>query len=172
MTRSCLDALGVCASSLCMVHCVVFPVLLAAFPVLRFSKVSSNAATSTTTTSQRIEAELHGTTPSASAIATKSPCCSTTIDYWIHVGMLATVAPMGLLAWSAGFLQHRRLVVPGLGLFGVSLLCAALLFGHNLLHGRGELILTVAGSICMVSAHLCNGRQRRCCRIHQHPEAR
>ncbi len=51
-----------------------------------------------------------------------------------------------------------------LGLLGVLLLAGALLFGTYLLGGRGEQAMTVIGSICMVSAHLWNRRQCRCCR--------
>jgi hypothetical protein len=91
-------------------------------------------------------------------------CCSTPTDFWIHVGLLATVAPLGFVAWRAGYRKHGRLGVLGLGLAGVLLLSGALLFGHNLLGGRGEQVTTVLGSICMVSAHLWNRRQCRCCK--------
>jgi hypothetical protein len=77
--------------------------------------------------------------------------------------LLAAVAPLGIVAWVAGYRKHRRLGVLGLGLAGVLLLSGALLFGHQLLGGRGEQVMTVAGSTLMVLAHLRNRRQCLCC---------
>lgn len=74
------------------------------------------------------------------------------------------MAPLGIVAWGAGYRKHKRLGVLILGFVGVFLLSVALLFGHNFLGGRGEQVMTVLGSICMVSAHLWNRRQCRCCK--------
>lgn len=154
-----LDALGMCASTLCMIHCLVFPLLLAALPILQLSADDGHpVAASTATDASALT--LAGSEPAASCAA----CCATPADYWVHVGLLATVAPLGIVAWGMGYRHHRRTGVLCLGVFGVLLLSSALLFGHHLLGGRGEQVMTVAGSLCIVSAHLWNRRQCRCCR--------
>lgn len=127
-----LDVLGVGASTLCLVHCVAFPLILAAIPVL-------------------------GSAESATA-----GCSGTPLDFWIHFGLLAAVVPVGVTAWGLGYRHHKDPGILFLGLVGVSLLVAALMFGHHWMDGQGERILTIAGSIAMVSAHLLNRRQCRC----------
>ncbi|MBC8355439.1 MAG: MerC domain-containing protein [Planctomycetes bacterium] len=170
-----LDALGVCASTLCMIHCLVLPLLLAALPLWSLSGNDhvSNAATPLAASSSTAAYCVDGECRSEQVIAASdaqggeeacAACCSTPLDFWIHVGLLATVAPLGLVAWGVGYRHHRRLGVLALGAFGVLLLASALLFGTQLFGGRGEQVLTVTGSICMVSAHLWNRRQCRCCR--------
>lgn len=186
-----LDALGVCASTLCMIHCLVLPLLLAVLPLWNLSATAQNSVAAFAPTdespaanaspSEAVGCEERDCCPGtgalsdaaslpvttalpASAVGEHAGCCSTPTDFWIHVGLLAAVAPLGLIAWSAGYRRHRRMGVLGLGLAGVLLLCAALLFGQHLLGGRGEQVMTVLGSVCMVSAHLWNRRQCRCCR--------
>ena len=174
-----LDALGMCASTLCMIHCLVFPLLLAALPMWKFSADESESNTAAQlscgescdmATSKspmlcsaqecRAASEIEASEVSVSS----ANCCATPTDFWIHVGLLAAVAPLGVVAWGAGYRKHRRLGVLALGLAGVLLLSGALLFGNQLLGGRGERVMTVSGSIFMVSAHLWNRRQCRCCR--------
>lgn len=170
-----LDALGVCASTLCMIHCLVLPLLLAALPLLSLSgsEQVSMAATPAVATSSTAACCLDGECKSELEVAATNAqvddvacaaCCSTPLDYWIHVGLLATVAPLGLVAWGVGYRHHRRLGVLALGAVGVVLLAGALLFGTQFFGGRGEQVLTVTGSICMVSAHLWNRRQCHCCK--------
>lgn len=173
-----LDAVGMCASTLCMIHCLAFPLLLAAIPLLSVSNandaetagaVMSPPADSRSSVIDGCEdraccpAAQRGAEPVAGDSACAA-CCSTPTDFWIHAGLLAAVAPLGIVAWSAGYRHHRRMGVLALGLLGVLLLSGALLFGHHLLGGRGEQVMIVAGSICMVTAHLWNRRQCRCCR--------
>ena len=173
-----LDALGVCASSLCMVHCLVFPLLLAALPLLNLSSEERVADAAVVATGDQPKpsqasvdtgcAEEAGCPESQAATpetnSQHAACCATPTDYWIHVGLFASVAPLGLVAWGMGYRRHRQLGVLALGLAGVVLLAGAILFGTQLLGGRGEQIMTVLGSICMVSAHLWNRRQCQCCR--------
>lgn len=172
-----LDALGVCASTLCMVHCLVFPLLLVALPLWNTSAKSQDSGSTqavadnsaTTKTCCPVGGECcakddGSSTESENADQNVAACCATPTDFWIHIGLLATVAPLGLVAWGMGYRQHRRFGVLCLGLIGVLLLSGALLFGTRLWDGRGEQVMTVMGSICMVSAHLWNRRQCRCCR--------
>lgn len=168
-----LDALGVCASTLCMIHCLVLPLLLAAVPMW---SVMASAADSNLESGLEADSKTVSTIPldacceddccavsAASETETPAGCCSNPIDYWIHAGLLSTVAPLGLVAWGMGYQKHRRLGVVGLGFLGVLLLTAALLFGTQLFGGRGEQVMTVMGSICMVAAHLWNRQQCKCC---------
>ncbi len=127
-----LDVLGMGASTLCVVHCVAFPLLIAAIPVL------------------------------GSSDTTAQGCAGTPLDFWIHFGLLAAVIPVGVTAWGLGYRRHKDPGILFLGFVGVALLVAALMFGHHLMDGQGERILTIAGSIAMVSAHLLNRRQCRC----------
>jgi len=175
-----LDAWGMCASILCMVHCLAFPLLLAALPLWKFgaddAPPSSDSPVSSATLSSLASAQspLHCTDPECCAKAAthggrasgmdQAACCSTPTDFWIHIGLLAAVAPLGIVAWGAGYRRHRQAGVLALGILGVLLLSGALLFGHQWLKGRGEQVMTVAGSLCMVTAHLSNRRQCRCCK--------
>lgn len=131
-----LDALGMCASSLCMVHCLAFPVLLTVLPMwsLASEKDESIAATAQYQTVELTAASvsappLHDCCKdeSCTAAATQGTketaacsqrCCATPTDFWIHTGMLATVAPLGLVAWLVGYREHRRPGVIWLGLAG------------------------------------------------------
>ena len=174
-----LDALGMCASTLCLLHCLALPLLLAALPMWTLSATQANRnangqpATADTRTEGEIkspndycdhEGRAAATVGSGEGNVVRAGCCSTPTDFWVHVGLLTAIVPLGVVAWGAGYHKHRRLGVLGLGLAGVFLLSGALLFGPNLLGGRGEQVMTVTGSICMVSAHLWNRRQCRCCR--------
>jgi len=130
-----LDALGVCASTLCLVHCLAFPLLVT---VATFFTADSLTAT---------EASICGQTP---------------LDFWIHAGLLAAVAPIGMTAWGLGYRRHRDSSILFLGVVGVGLLVTALLLGHHLMDGQGERVMTLAGSIAIVSAHVLNRRQCQC----------
>ena len=161
-----------------MIHCLAFPLLLAALPMLKLSADGADRHVAAQLTSADSRSALLTSSPDhcseneccekgASGAGSNvhiASCCATPTDFWVHVGLLAAVAPLGVVAWGAGYRKHRKLGVLGLGLAGVLLLSGALLFGHNLLGGRGEQVMTVLGSICMVSAHLWNRRQCRCCR--------
>ena len=165
-----LDALGVCASSLCMIHCLVFPLLLLLLPfipTLSAEHPNDNSVASAGLSEVCLKAErfpIEGSSAGLSVGKGHAACCATPTDFWIHVGLLAAVAPLGLVAWGAGYRQHGYIGVVLLGGAGVALLAGALLFGHHLLFGRGEQVMTVAGSVCMVTAHLWNRRRCRCCR--------
>jgi hypothetical protein len=167
-----LDALGVCASTLCMIHCLVLPLLLAALPMWSLSANVAKMGVEEQTPTAEAQA---GIVPESAIPCSEQACCTTVTavaggeaddhaagccssptDFWIHVGLLAAVAPLGLIAWGAGYRRHRVGGVLWLGMAGVALLCGALLFGTQLFGGRGEQMMTVAGSICMVSAHLWN----------------
>ena len=173
-----LDALGVCASALCMVHCLVFPLLLLLLPFLPTLGIGqANGSTPVVAEVQAVSIDEEccpssANAPLASDDFKRAACCSTPTDFWIHVGLFAAVAPIGLIAWGAGYRQHGYVGVLLLGGAGVALLSGALLFGHNVLFGRGEQVMTVAGSMCMVSAHVWNRQKCRCCPARRMPPLR
>ncbi len=130
-----LDTLGVCASTLCLVHCMAFPLLVTATAFLSGDATATGGA---------------------------GDCGTTSTNYWIHAGLLGAVAPIGMTAWGCGYRRHRDASILILGGIGLLLLVGALLFGHHMMDGRGEQILTLSGSIAMVSAHLLNRRRCDC----------
>lgn len=177
-----LDAWGMCASTLCMIHCLAFPLVVAAMALLRDGAEKPAAANrlspaeadccanhagdaTLSSTSAAVPCEhcareaLAGTTDSASY-----SCCSSPFDFRVHLGLLTLVVPLGMVAWIVGYRRHKAAGILWLGLAGLGLLVSALLIGHHLWDGRGEQVMTVAGSMCMVSAHLWNRRRCRCCR--------
>jgi len=161
-----LDSLGMCASALCMVHCLAFPILLLALPVLNLSASqpgNDNPASAGTAAACCAQDACCHHAAGAGADEQGPACCSTPFDFWVHVGLLAGVAPLGVVAWGFGVRKHGRWGVLALGAGGVLLLSGALLFGHQLPGGYGEPVMTVMGSICMVSAHFWNRWQCQCC---------
>lgn len=128
-----LDALGVIASTLCVVHCVSLPLIITLVPVL-----------------------------GSTQLAWETDCAASPFDFWIHATLLSAVVPIGITAWLLGYRRHHDVGVLFLGFVGVAFLIAALIIGHHWMEGQGERLLTIAGSIAMVSAHLLNRRQCRC----------
>ena len=128
-----LDTLGVGASTLCLVHCLAFPLLIAAVP-------------------------LFDSGGSAGGVG----CAGVPFDFWIHLALLGVVLPVGVTGWGVGYLRHKDSGILFLGAVGVAFLVTALMFGHHWMDGLGERVMTIAGSIAMVSAHLLNRRQCQC----------
>ncbi|QDT36912.1 MerC domain-containing protein [Stratiformator vulcanicus] len=171
-----LDGLGMCASGLCMLHCLALPLLLTIAPIWELMQNEpladqSTAAAVSISTEAPAEVERCCSTAacctevggSTSAHETAG-CCSSPSDFWFHTFMLATIVPLGLAAWGFGFRQHGDVRVLYLGASGTLLLLAALLFGHMLPLTRGEQAVNITGSIFLISAHVLNRHQCRCCR--------
>jgi hypothetical protein len=169
LTRSggSLDWLGTCASFGCMIHCLAFPMFAAVLPLLSGTETSAHTSAGAAAIAQPVEdddccREGCCTPEPESTSACEDACCASPAGFWTHVGMLTAVAPIGLVAWISGYRRHRRSGVLLLGISGLGFLLAALSIGPQLFGGRGELILTVCGSIAMVTAHQWNRRQCRC----------
>lgn len=75
-----------------------------------------------------------------------------------HQFMLFFVVPVGVVALTAGYRHHRSLRIALSGLAGLVLLALAVRLGHELAGHFGELILSVAGSLIIVIAHVQNVR--------------
>lgn len=78
-----------------------------------------------------------------------------------HQFMLFFVVPVGIVALLAGYRHHRSLAIFISGIAGLVLLAMAVLTGHELAGRYGELILSVAGSLIIVFAHVQNFRHSR-----------
>ena len=130
-----LDRLGTCVSGLCAVHCALMPIVLAALPVLGGSVLADPA--------------------------------------W-EWSVLGASSMIGTAALLLGRRQHKRWRPAGLFLLGMSLFLAARLWAHW--HGDAccdhdapaaarwpVALLSVAGGIGVVAAHLHNSRLCRCC---------
>lgn len=75
-----------------------------------------------------------------------------------HLWMVIAIVPSSIFALSLGCKQHERYRFLLLGMVGLVLLVGAIIFGHDLFAGKGEQILTVVGSVCIVVAHWFNFR--------------
>jgi hypothetical protein len=95
------------------------------------------------------------TTIRVAGLSVNGDCC-TGSGFWIHVGLLALVVPLAVLAFASGYRTHGSATILSLGLLGVCLLVAALTVGLHTFGAVGETTLSVAGSIALVSAHLWN----------------
>jgi hypothetical protein len=74
-----------------------------------------------------------------------------------HLWMIVLAVPASGTALLAGYRQHRAWRPLATGIAGLGLLLAgALLFGE----GRLETPVTIAGSLCLVAAHIANWRGR------------
>ena len=82
-------------------------------------------------------------------------------DELFHLWLLAAVIPISLLAIMTGYVHHKNGHVIMIGLLGLTLLILAVVFGHDILGGYGEVVLTIAGSVVIAYSHYQNFRQRR-----------
>lgn len=195
------DYLGVCASTICLIHCLALPVVLAALPLLTLPPSDSEAATSeaATTSTASSAASLdhhhahdhahhshahhnhtghahagHGDAGHAHAHAETSAATSFTEnvkfasmftrcdDHAFHSGMLLLVIPVGLVALVGGYRKHKNLRVLAVGILGCGLLGAAVLFGGTTGNHQAEHVVTILGSLVLVSAHIANQTACRC----------
>lgn len=93
------------------------------------------------------------------ALAILLPALALPSSHAFHVGLLAFVAPIALIALAAGFRRHRAWAPVTAGAFGLCLLILAVAPG---LPETAEKGLTVAGGVVLVVAHLANTRLARC----------
>lgn len=112
-----LDNLGFWASFLCVVHCLLTPVILS------LSAVTAHFLPSEERT---------------------------------HRALAILVAAIGIAAIARGFRRHRRWLVVLLASVGLSLIWGAALWGSGIGWHWGEVLITIAGSLCLISAHRLN----------------
>lgn len=79
----------------------------------------------------------------------------------LHVWLLYAVIPISFFAMIAGYFHHQKASISLISLFGMLLLLGAVIFGHDIMSGLGEVILTVMGSILIALGHIKNLMIRR-----------
>lgn len=114
-----LDAAGIGLASLCIIHCMAMPLMVAAMPIL--SDVLD--------------------LPEA-----------------FHLGMVLAAVPLSGFGLLQGFGRHGRVLPPILGFAGLGVMIAAVAFASS---ETGETIMTAAGSVALVLAHLMNWRTHK-----------
>lgn len=78
---------------------------------------------------------------------------------------LAVIATLlGTLALLQGYRRHRRRLVPALLLGGLLCIGGTALFGDHLPNHTAELLITVLGSLALITAHRLNHTFCRACR--------
>lgn len=114
-----LDGVGICASALCMFHCLALPLVLAALPSVATRFAPGEAF------------------------------------HWI---LLGCAIPTSALALVGGWRRHRAPAPMIVGAIGLLLLVVGVAVPWREAFETG---LTLAGSLCLASAHIANWRQRR-----------
>ena len=84
---------------------------------------------------------------------------------WVHVTMAIFIVPIGIFAFYSGYLHHKQKGLTALGFAGLALVCAGLLMPLSGIQFLGHDIITMAGSACLIVAHILN---RRACLCHRH----
>jgi hypothetical protein len=74
-----------------------------------------------------------------------------------HLWIVIVVIPMSIFALTLGCKKHKRYQVLIFGIFGISLLIAALMI-HDVIGGSGEKILTSVGAAFVATGHWFNFR--------------
>ncbi|MEM1055400.1 MAG: MerC domain-containing protein [Bacteroidota bacterium] len=77
----------------------------------------------------------------------------------IHIGLTVALALIVLLVAIPSYQRHRRLAVPVLLVGGVALLVAGLTIGEAM-GETAEILLTVLGSVVLITGHVLNIRLR------------
>lgn len=83
---------------------------------------------------------------------------------FFHMGIACIAVPAGVFAFLPGFMHHRRLWIPMLGLLGLTLIVTASVY-HEEFSVNIDRVITTLGGIMLVTAHLQNRKLSRseCC---------
>lgn len=92
-------------------------------------------------------------------VALLTPALALPESHAFHIGLLALVAPIALIALALGFRRHRAWGPVSIGAVGLGLLILAVSPG---LPGLAEKGLTLLGGLFLVTAHLLNSRLASC----------
>lgn len=80
---------------------------------------------------------------------------------WIHKGLASLLIPIAALAIWPGVQRHGNRFVLLIALLGVLFLLTSALHLEDLVSHRGELALTITGSLLLIGAHIMNWRLSR-----------
>jgi hypothetical protein len=119
------DKAGICLSVICIVHCVLTPVILLALPAMQI------------------------------------------FEWWhgsLHIIFAIIIPLLALAAFIPGYRLHRDARVFKISLIGFGLIVAGITIPHALEIEWLEPVLSIAGSIFLVRAHLVNRNLCACCR--------
>lgn len=73
-----------------------------------------------------------------------------------HLTLLVVALPLSLAAFGLGWRRHRSRHVVVLGGIGLMALITAATLGHDILGVTGEVLLTSAGGVLLIWAHVLN----------------
>jgi drug/metabolite transporter (DMT)-like permease len=89
-------------------------------------------------------------------------------DSHFHALMLWLVVPVSVAGLVMGYRVHGRLSLVALGVAGVLVVAAAATFGHEQWSPLAEVLVSVAGSLLLASAHWMNFVVVRKVHVHHH----
>jgi len=120
LKSSSLDKFAILLSGVCLVHCLVTPVLLTLLPIISLTTFVE--------------------------------------DLLFHQLMLWVVIPTSLVALFLGCRKHKRLSIIATGLFGMGMLVAVAVLGHDWFSIGGEKVTTTIGGLVLALSHYLNFR--------------
>ncbi|WP_374001777.1 MerC domain-containing protein [Bdellovibrio bacteriovorus] len=88
---------------------------------------------------------------------------------WVHLTMAVVILPVGLFAFWSGYKHHKQTRVFALGVLGLLMVAGASVLPHEWVEVMEHDVVTIAGSILLITAHILN---RRACLCHKHEPAR
>lgn len=77
---------------------------------------------------------------------------------WVHIGLAFFVLPVGLYAFFSGYRHHADKRVLALGLVGLALIVGATVVPHEWVEFQELDVVTIAGSLLLMTGHLLNRR--------------
>jgi drug/metabolite transporter (DMT)-like permease len=82
-------------------------------------------------------------------------------DERFHLWLVIAVAPISIFAITTGYFHHRRTSIFFISAIGMLILLSAAIFGHDTFGEKGEVIVTLIGSVLIAFGHISNFRLRR-----------
>ena len=79
-------------------------------------------------------------------------------DKHYHAIMLFLIIPISVLALYRGFHNHRKILISGLGCFGIVMILIGGTIIHNQYSTLTDSLITISGSVILALAHFLNNR--------------
>jgi hypothetical protein len=79
-------------------------------------------------------------------------------DRHYHAIMLFLIVPISVVALFRGFHNHRKILISGLGCFGVVMILIGGTIMHNQYSALTDSLITISGSVILALAHFLNNR--------------
>ena len=90
-----------------------------------------------------------------------APCLSIVNQFAAEHGfnqVLFLIIPISVVALSRGFHNHRKILISGLGCFGVVMILIGGTIIHNQYSALTDSLITISGSVILALAHFLNNR--------------